>query len=316
MKFEQFLYALTMSALTVCSAHATDVRMTSVDEALWLQGGVGVMNVQSREYVYLGKNKASELDWDAKGVPVYSLTTGADLGGGWRLKGSVDVSVDGDGHMVDYDWVPGYAVDQTKDGWSDRSIHPDTQLEYYVSGKVELGRTLFSDETGDLSAGGGFQYTRLRWNAYGGSYIYSDGGFRNDVGELPDGLKGITYEQRVPTFFAGLDGSKRFDRLTLSGGVKGGVTLGIDDIDDHWLTGTRTYGDVQAAPVLMLNAAADFRITGATSVYFAAKFENTFRERGDMREVDTATGAETIYRDAEGASLRTMSVQFGIRARF
>jgi outer membrane protease len=315
MKFQLFLSMLVV-ACNACAARADDVTFRSSDEALWIAGGVGVMNVRSREYVYLGQNKASELDWDANGVALYSLNAGAELGGGWRLKGSVDFNVDGDGHMVDYDWVPGFAVDQTKNGWSDRSIHPNTQLDYYISGKIELDRTLFSDETSDISAGGGFQYTTLRWNAYGGSYIYSEGGFRDQVGDIPDGVKGITYQQKVPTFFAGLDGSTRFDRLTLSGGVKGGVTLGIDDIDDHWMTGTRTYGDIQAAPVLMLNAAVDYRITDTTSVYLAGKFENTFQERGAMREVDTATGAETIYRDTEGAALQTMSVQFGIRARF
>lgn len=309
---------LASVALAFCAspADAADLGATSADGSFWMSGGVGLLNIEAHEYVYLGDNKASQLDWDTDGVTLYTASAGADLGADWNVKGKLDLGFGGDGNMVDYDWVPGFAIDQSKDGWSDRSIHPDTRLDYYVSGTLEVGRNIFTDETSKVSVGGGFKYTEVRWEAFGGSYIYSDGGLRNDVGELPDGLKGISYKQKIPTVFFGFDGSTSFERLTLSGGVKGGMTLGIDDQDDHWLTETRVFGDMDAAPVLMLNAAVDYHLTAMASVYLAGNLETVFRKRGDMNSLDTATGEATLYKNAAGASLKTMSVQMGLRARF
>lgn len=141
--------------------------------------------------------------------------------------------------MVDYDWVPGFAIDQSMNGWSDRSVHPDTRLDYYFSGTLEFGRDIFADESTNVSLGGGFKYTEVRWEAFGGSYIYSDGGLRNDIGDLPADVNAISYKQEIPTVFVGIDGSTRFDRLTLAGSIKGGLTTGINDQDDHWLTGRK-----------------------------------------------------------------------------
>ncbi len=139
---------------------------------------------------------------------------------------------------------------------------------------------------------------------------------RNDIGELPNGLKGISYRQRIPTLFLGVDGSTSLDRLTLSGGIKGGMTLGINDKDDHWLTEARVFGSMKSAPVLMLNAEIDYRLSDAASIYLAGNFENVFRKRGDMNSIDTDTGVATLYRNAAGASIKTMSLQVGLRARF
>ncbi len=316
MKFQILRAALTALALGAPAAQANDFMARSTDGAFWLSGGVGLMNIEAHEHVYLGADKASQLDWEADGVVLYTASAGAELGGDWYVRGKLDLGFGGDSHMVDYDWVPGYFIDQSKDGWSDRSVHPGTRLDYYFAGTLDVGRDIFTDETSTVSVGGGFKYTEVRWDAFGGSYIYSDGGVRNDIGELPDGLKGISYKQKIPVLFLGFDGSTRFDRFTLSGGVKGGMTLGIDDKDDHWLTETRVFGDMDAAPVLMLNAAIDYQLTDTASIYLAGNFENVFRRRGDMNSIDTATGIATLYKDAAGASFETMSLQMGLRARF
>lgn len=316
MTFQMLRCVLMTLTLGMPAAHASDLLASSADGAAWLSGGVGLMNIEAHEYVYLGSNKASQLDWDTSGVVVYTASAGVSLERNWYVKGKLDVGFGGDGHMVDYDWVPGFAIDQSKNGWSDRSIHPNTRLDYYFSGAIEIGRDIFTDETSSVSVGGGFKYTEVRWDAFGGSYIYSDGGLRNDIGELPTGLKGISYKQKIPTIFVGFDGSTSFDRLTLSGGIKGGMTLGIDDQDDHWLTETRVFGSMKPAPVLMLNAAVDFQLTDTASLYFSGNLENVFRKRGDMNSIDTTSGNATLYKSAAGASIKTISLQMGFRARF
>ena len=316
MKFRVLWCALLSMALGAPAAHANDLLTGSTDGAFWVSGGVGVMSIEAHEHVYLGDDKASQLDWNTDGIALYTLSAGADLGGDWHIKGTVDLGLGGDGHMVDYDWVPGAFIDQSMDGWSDRSIHPDTRLNYYVSGTLELGRTVFTDDRSTVSVGGGVKYTEVNWDAFGGSYIYSNGGVRNDVGDIPADVKGISYQQKIPTIFLGVDGSTRVDRLTLSGGVKGGLTPGIEDKDDHWLNSVRVFGDMYPAPVLMLNAALDYELTETASISVAGTYEHVFPTRGDTNSIDTTTGVATLYPNAAGASLQTMSLQLGFRGRF
>jgi len=316
MKILIFKLAAMTLALSASAAYAEDVIASSADGSFWLSGGVGLMNIEAHEYVWDGANKASQLDWDTKGVVLYSATAHADLGNDWTVKAKIDVGFGGDGHMVDYDWNPDFTSDRSMDGWSDRSISPDTRLERYFNGSLEIGRDIFSDDHGTFGINAGFKYTNVRWSSYGGSYIYSTDGFRDTVGDSPAGNKTITYQQKIPTVFLGLDGAAQIDRLTLSGGIKAGVTKGIDDIDNHWAVQTNFFSNMKPAPVLMLSAAVDYQLTDAASLYFAGNFENVFNKRGDARVIDTTTGGVTNYANASGASLKTMSLQIGLRGRF
>ncbi len=138
MTFQKIRCALVAVSLGALPVHAEDLLTRSADNDLWLSGGVGLLNIEAHEYVYLGDNKASQLDWDTDGVVLYNASAGADLGKDWYVKGKLELGLGGDGHMVDYDWVPGFAIDQSMDGWSDRSVHPDTRLDYYFSGTAEV----------------------------------------------------------------------------------------------------------------------------------------------------------------------------------
>ncbi|WP_083637393.1 omptin family outer membrane protease [Pararhizobium arenae] len=288
----------------------------SFDDGRFTFGGsVGLMNINATEHVYLGADKASLLEWESKGVVLYSATAAALLTPEWSLKATVDIGTNGDGHMVDYDWVPGFYIDQSMDGWSDRSISPDTRLAHYFAGSIEIARQVYSDDSNSLGINAGFKYSDVKWNSYGGTYIYSDQATRDDIGVLPDGL-GISYRQKIPVAFVGLDGSTQMDRFTLSGGAKGGFTFGIQDIDNHWLTQSQTHDDMDPAPVVMLNVEAAYKVTETASFYIGGSYEKVFHRRGDMRQMDTDTGAITNYKNAAGASFETMAVKFGLKGTF
>jgi outer membrane protease len=304
--------ALLLASTTASLADET----ASIESGAFTFGGsVGLMNIEAKEYVYMGSHKASQLNWESKSVTLYTGTAAAELTPDWSVEATVDIGANGDGHMVDYDWVPGLYIDTSMDGWSDRSISPDTRLSHYFAGSIEIARKIYADDSKQFGVNAGFKYSDVKWDAFGGSYIYSDTSTRDDIGDLPD-ERVITYRQKIPVAFIGIDGSADIDRFTLSGGAKGGYTFGIDDIDDHWLTATRTYDDMKAAPVVMLNVEAAYHMTENASLFVGGSFEKVFRERGDMRSIDTSTGDVTIYKDAAGASFQTLAVRFGLKGTF
>lgn len=307
--------ALTAIILGTSTARANDFFLSSADGGIWISGGIGLTNITAREYVNFGDYKISQLDWESRNVVLYSATIGADLANDWTVKAKLDFGTGGGGNMVDYDWFPEFARDNSKQGWSHRSIHPDTDLKYYFAGTLEIGRELAATDKATFGISGGFKYTDVKWDANGGTFTYSTDDFRDTDGEFEDG-KVISYRQKIPAAYVGFDGSTTFDRLTLSGGVKGGLTFGIDDIDDHWLRDTRFKGEMKAAPMMMFDIGADYRISERASFYVAGEFEQIFRAEGDLHSRNTQTGETSLTRGLAGASFQSASVKFGLRGRF
>lgn len=283
----------------------------SSDSSVSFWAGVGFTNIQAGEFVYDGGHKLSQLDWESKNIRTLNLGGEVEIGYGWRLRGKFDIGMDGNGHMVDRDWlVPSISE------WTHQSIHPDTQLAHYLSGSIEADRAIFDNGSTTFSVGAGFGYTDVKWDAYGGSYIYSVGSLHDTIGTFDPGEKGISYEQKIPTAFLTANAEHRIDGLTLAAGLKGGMAFRYRDIDDHWLRSLRFYDDIGFTPMLGASLSASQQITGTTSIYVSGEFEKVFEGKGDTRIVDTGSGAYADFANAAGADYQKLSVSVGIKSRF
>ncbi|WP_246722858.1 omptin family outer membrane protease [Rhizobium ruizarguesonis] len=276
-------------------------------------GGLGLANIKAQEFVYEGDRKLSQLNWESKWMTLFTVGVDAQIDNDWSLKGSVEVGAIGDGHMVDYDWDSG-----EHDDWSDRSIHPLTELDHYVAGAIQLNRTIYGNETSSIAVGAGVQYTDVKWTDYGGSGIYSSaGGFRNDPWTNPDWVRGISYQQQIPIGFLSLSGKYNFGVLTISGDLQTGLSFGIKDTDDHWLTNTWYHEAIDPAPTIGATVALDYAMTPAASLYLSGSFERVFNSRGEMQEDDTEEGTRSAWqKDVAGANFQSMSISFGLKATF
>ncbi|MGO7258939.1 omptin family outer membrane protease, partial [Rhizobium brockwellii] len=82
------------------------------------------------------------MNWESNWMTLFTLGVDAQFDNDLSVKSSVEIGTGGNGHMVDYDWIsPGH------DYWSDRSIHPLTELDHYFVGAIRLYRIIYGDET-------------------------------------------------------------------------------------------------------------------------------------------------------------------------
>ncbi|OQP85728.1 hypothetical protein BTR14_14785 [Rhizobium rhizosphaerae] len=286
------------------------------DPVFSITGGVGVIDLRATEYVYENGDKLSQLNWHSRHALLYTLGLEGTVDADWTLSTQLRLGAEGDGHMIDYDWVDPYARDGGMTGWSDRSISPDTQLDHYVDLSLEAKRRLADRDGLSLSAFGGFRYTDVKWTSYGGGYIYSEDGFRNSVGHFPEGERGISYRQKIPVPYLGLESQASFGGWSLGARAGLGLTFGIEDIDDHWMRNLRFFDSMDAAPVTMLSLSASYAISDRVALTLAGDFENVARRRGDMRLIDTKTGESGSDSNAAGASFRSLSVSVGLKGSF
>jgi outer membrane protease len=318
------------AAIAVAVAFASPVASAAngivVANDVTFSGGVGVIGIEGREYVYASTGSSdimSLLIWQSV-APV--LTTGFDitLSDGWTIDGKAQVAISGDSFMVDYDWIstaPGF-TNYAFDNWTHRSQHDATNLDWFFNGSLALGRGIVATENVTVNVNGGFKYTDVQWTAFGGSFVYSGTGFRADVFSTPDSQRGITYRQQFPTAFLGLDTEIVRDQWTFGFGAQGGVAFHAKGTDNHWQRNPGPLGllfidTLQMAPTVSVSASAEYTVTDQVNLFLAGTVDKIFLARGDSKIYDNNTGALLVSSpDSGGAELLSGTLTVGFKGKF
>ena len=295
---------------TSSPALAGDMLQTSADGSVIFRGSYGITAITANELVWEGKTKVSQLIWKSRMINTFTGAVETDLDKRFYLKATGVIGLGGNGYMADYDWFnPGGP-------WTHRSLHPDTRLDHYYALSLEAGREVLSVDGTDLSLGGGFKYTDVKWSAYGGSYVYSDSGFRADRGKFPDGEKGISYRQQWPVPYLGINLSHTEGAWTIGGALQGGIAVDAAGTDDHWMRDLRFIDHLDTTPVVMTSASAESEFRPDTAFYISGSFDRMFRIRADTTMIDRLGGGRQKFPDSAGADYQSWTVSLGLRGRF
>jgi outer membrane protease len=296
-------------------SRAPSVTYVSPDDTVRINAGIGAMFLQGDEKVVNGDFTVSHLIWQST-TPVLRGSMAVDFGSGFSASLEASTAGFGDSYMTDYDWLLG---DDTFDNWSHRSQHPDTRLDHYFTGAAALGYELVNHENAVVRAHAGFKYTDVQWTAYGGSFIYSDPGFRDTTGTIADGVAGATYRQQLPEVFIGFDGEERYGNFRVGGLLRGGVTfLGVTT-DDHYLRTPplRFVDTIYMAPTFTAGLDVGYALSQNVELTLAARYDHIFEQRGDTKVYNASTGAligNSV--NSATAALRSAEVTAGLKGSF
>ncbi|MDO5647734.1 omptin family outer membrane protease [Paracoccus sp. (in: a-proteobacteria)] len=284
------------------------------DRVVW--GGFGVTNLRADEIVYDGDHRLSLLEWRSS-VPTVTVGVKRRFDGGWTLGGQMVANMGQTGRMTDYDWEPTFMTGTGKSGWSDWSTHPDTRLNQYFDFTLTGGREVTTENGTRLNLHGGVKYVRADWTAHGGRYVYSEDALRDTTGTFPAGQAVVTYRQRHTTIFAGVDAARDLGDWTISGGLRGGVSVAPRDTDFHWLRNLRFDSRFDPMPYAGVTLRADYRINDRLTGYAQADYDQHFRRRGDTVYSEIVSGARDGGTwDTSGAAMRAATLSVGLAARF
>lgn len=295
-----------------------DQRAAAPNENFSLRGSVGVASIQGREHVYAfteGEQNTSLLLWDSI-APIASVDAKARLLDGWTLRGHIDAALSGDSNMTDYDWTGTYFAGYGFDNWTHRSISPNTSLDWYLNGDVSFGRDLPINEALTMNVNGGLRYTDVEWTATGGTYIYSQTGYRADEGTLAD-IPGVRYRMQLPTAFVGLDATVNDGPWSLETTTKAGLTFAASDTDHHYLRDLLFIDGLSLAQVYSANARLGYAFSDHLGAFVEAGYEKMISGHGDTDMYDTTTGALSgHFTKAAGGELQVASLKAGLKGNF
>lgn len=317
-----FIPAILLFSIPPTLAPAADLsvpnrlELASRDREVTFIGGVGYTFLRAEEIVYdSAGNRVSALFWESE-APVLTESLHARFAGPWTLAASATVGISGKSRMEDYDWLdasPSYAFND----WSDHSIHPDTELNHYFTGDIALGRDFEIRDSLTLNLHGGFKYTDVKWTTFGGSFVYSENGFRDDIGNFRDSERGISYQQKFPGVFLGAEATARHKGWTFSLQARGGLNFKVEDEDHHWSRDLRFNGDFGTLPFVSLSGRAEYNLTKNANLFVAGNFEQHFHKIGDVRISEIASGAPVeAYQDGGGLEFRTVTISGGFKMKF
>lgn len=278
--------------------------------------GIGVMKGQADELVYNGDgSKLSHLIWTFDNVRMLKVEASARLSSWLRLGVIGQYALSGNSTMDDYDWLAPYVQYAFQPNWTDWSHHEDTELTDSTRLDIYAAAPLYEEANLQFSALAGFRRDHFKWQARGGSYVYSNYGFRDATGTFPAGELGISYEQWWSTPYIGAEIRAQYDKVTVRGKFIGSWWVDSEDVDLHHMRDLMFEERFDQGSMMSAELEASFRVTDRFSILGSYEYVNHDEVKGPTAVSDENTGAPIGYYDADaaGAILETHTVHLGVR---
>ncbi|ELY4777089.1 omptin family outer membrane protease Cpa [Cronobacter turicensis] len=281
-------------------------------ESVAVSTSLGMLAGESKEFVYDSDTgrKISQLNWKIKNNLILKGDVSWDVwpfltlnARGWTTLSS------GNGHMEDYDWQKG---DQSH--WTDRSRHPDTDLNYANEYDLNLKGWVLKGDTYKVGVMAGYQQTRFSWTAYGGSFNYDNG---NDVGSFPNGARGIGYQQKYSMPYIGLTGQYRYQDFEFNAQFKFSDWVTAKDNDEHYMRDLTFREKSNDSRYYGLAVDAGYYVLPNTKVFAEFSYNKYEEGKSGTQMIDNAAGTSfSDEGDAAGLQNKNYTVTAGVQYRF
>jgi plasminogen activator len=276
--------------------------------------GSGYLTGESKELVYWptqGNHKASELTWEIDNL--FMIGIGAQM----KVRDWMAVNFngwfkafDGEGTMDDYDWMtPG-------GDWTDWSHHETTDVTKGSIVDLNVEFSFVRTEPLALKAIAGYKRDNFGWEAYGGDYTYSEGGFRNVNGSISDSINTIGYEQTFTSLYFGLGMAAKFTTFELNSRfiyapfVKGEAT------DYHYLRNLVTYDDGEDGDMIGFDISGSFLINPHLAIELGYSYQRYDTMQGDSEWHYQDEGIVYYFPDGAGMDQTSSLISLALRYSF
>jgi plasminogen activator len=271
-------------------------------ERLTIEAFGGYLTGQGREYVNnipSGTDRLSQLNWRIDNAFVVGGRMAVSPVEGLTLRARGWVHVKSNSTIDDYDWLAGYVGFNS---WTHWSHHPDTELANAWQGDVSAAYRWWQDEDLALTAIGGYRYMTMKWDARGGSYIYSTFNFYDTVGTFPAGQHVLAYQQWWSTPYLGLGVMYKAGLVTLTGEIIASAWATARSTDHHTLRDLVIKSDFRPTTFFGATLGAEYRYTDWVSFTARAEYQSYGNATGAAKYIDGLVGSIMHYRKPGAAA--------------
>ncbi|NQU39807.1 MAG: omptin family outer membrane protease [Lentisphaerae bacterium] len=302
------LHAGEGAELTV--AHANGISLS-------LKGSLLGVGGEAREFVYAGPGsgglpadyKVSELIWEIKSLAMAGGTASLQVGQALRFNIGAWFGLNaGDGGMEDYDWL-----EPSIDDWTHFS---ESEVDIEAAYSIDLNASLALFELGPFQISGiaGYKHDFWEWSDFGGTYIYSDSGFRSDVGSF-GGANGIDYEQTFDIPYIGAQVATTGSELRASAYLLYSPFVTAEDKDHHIFRDLYFREEFEDGDFIAVGGDVSLDLTEALFVSCSVDVQVIPEFTGNLYSKEGINGAESMSKDGAGIQniVSAFSASAGIR---
>jgi plasminogen activator len=277
-----------------------------------LELGSGYLTGESKELVYWptqGNHKASELTWAIDNM--FMVGVGASL----KVRDWMAVNFngwfqafDGDGTMDDYDWMI------RGSDWTDWSHHEKTDVTAGSILDLNVEFSFLRTETVSLKALAGYKRDNFAWEAYGGEYIYTEGGFRDTTGSISNSIATLGYEQTFTSLYCGLGVAAKFTDFELNSRFIYAPYVQGEATDNHYLRNLVTYDEGEDGDMIAFDVSGSYLV----NPHFAVEMGYSY-QRYDMMQGDSEwhfRDEGVVYYFVDGAGMDQTSSLLSVTLRY
>ncbi len=276
--------------------------------------GAGYLTGESKEVVFapiLGNHKTSELTWEIDNL--FMVGVGASLTvhkwlavnfTGWFK------ATDGEGTLDDFDFL---IVGQD---WTDYSHHEDTDVTDGSIIDLNVGLSFFRTDTVNFDALVGYKRDNFGWEASGGDFIYSEGGFRNTTGSFSGGVPVIGYEQTFSSLYLGLGMAAKFNAFELASRLIYSPLVQGEADDHHFLRNLVTSDDGEDGDLIAFDVTGRYSITKYLAVEMGYSYQRYDMMQGDSVWNFQDEGVVIVFPDGAGMEQTSSLFSAGLRYSF
>jgi plasminogen activator len=275
---------------------------------------LGYLSANGQETVYSQNGaKESQLNWDLTDAMVvgtdlrFAATDRVNLRtGGWIALTGVSNS-----YMRDTDWLHRA---QGIDEWSERSWHPNTDLDrafqFDIGADVRVARW----READFRAIGGYRVLNYEWTAKDGHGIYTGHALRDTEVTLSGNVIGYQQWWRTPYLGLGVDYAAGKTRIT--GEVIGSLWVDVNDRDLHYLRNLYFTEDFDRTGMVGVSLKAERDLAPGWTLSGGIDYQKYWEADGTITQADLGTGEVARGSDSSGVSNETFLLTLGLVTRF
>ncbi|PID76499.1 MAG: hypothetical protein CSB24_06330 [Deltaproteobacteria bacterium] len=276
------------------------------------RAGLGLATGEANEYVYeplYNNHTVSKLIWTVDALPMAGIGATLEFGGWLELNADGWFRLaDGSGTLDDYDYL-----DYDSDVWTDWS-NSDADITEAEFLDINAGFAPFDLSAVKFNIIAGYKRDVLKWVASGGHYIYSEYGYRDSTGNLPEG-PGISYKQTMEAPYIGVGaGIDLSGQLALKGRFIYSPLVKGTAIDHHFLRNFSTKDTIDNGKMYGIDAAITWAFAHNLALEGSLAFHHYDTAQGDS-EWRSAEGVY-VFRDGAGMDQTILNSSVKIRYSF
>jgi plasminogen activator len=312
MKYSSISHFLISNTFIILSSYslvnASTINNQAIDTKTYTHSGIqydtsislGHLSGKANEYVYIPteNHTVSKLIWDIDALYMVGIGASIHYQEIVTLNTHIWFSLnDGDGKLVDYDWlIPGY-------DWTHQSIHNNTDITKGLMFDINLEHTTPISVSTDLSALIGYRQDSFKWKSYGGSYIYSDEDFRDESGNFPENVLGISYKQTWKVPYIGMKVNSNFGNFNLNAKVIYSPFVNAKANDTHYFRDAKGIDTFRKDSMYAIDIGLNYPINDAFTLKVNYAYEKYDTVTGDMLWKED--GQEYYLNNYAGADMKT-----------